>query len=86
MSDALQSGFAVFLTAGAFVGIAFQPAFWYFVAMGVSLSEYVRRVEEPQAPLSWRAARAALSDPVAASAATTRSLRSRPAWGDPAAR
>ncbi len=82
MSDALQSGLMVFLTAGAFVGIAFQPAFWYFVAMGVTLREYVRRVEEPEAPLGWRAARALPE--LAAAPATTRSWRHRPAWGDPA--
>ncbi len=56
MSDALQTGLAVFMTAGAFVGIAFQPPFWYFIAMSVSLREYVRRVEAgiPQ-PIGWRA-------------------------------
>jgi putative inorganic carbon (HCO3(-)) transporter len=45
MSDALQSGILVFMTSGAFVGIAFQPIFWYFIALSVSLREYVRRVE-----------------------------------------
>ena len=54
LSDALQSGIAVFMTAGAFVGIAFQPMFWYFVALGVSLREYVRRVEEKSAPTQSR--------------------------------
>jgi probable O-glycosylation ligase (exosortase A-associated) len=43
MSDALQSGILVFMTSGAFVGIAFQPIFWYFIAMSVSVREYVRR-------------------------------------------
>ena len=46
MSDALQAGMVVFLTAGAFVDIAFQPEIWYFIAMSVSLREYVRRVEQ----------------------------------------
>jgi probable O-glycosylation ligase (exosortase A-associated) len=55
LSDALQSGLAVFMASGAFVGIAFQPAFWYFIAMSVSLREYVRRVEHPvPAPGGWR--------------------------------
>lgn len=57
LSDALQSGIAVFMTAGAFVGIAFQPIFWYFIAMSVSLREYVRRVEAGQKPpklAAWR--------------------------------
>lgn len=44
MSDALQSGIMVFMTSGAFVGLAFQPIFWYFVVLSVSLREYVRRV------------------------------------------
>ena len=43
MSDALQSGILVFMTSGAFVGLAFQPIFWYFIALSVSLREYVRR-------------------------------------------
>lgn len=59
MSDALQSSLLVFLTAGAFVGIAFQPMFWYFIAMSISLREYVHRVERQQAQASatgrWRA-------------------------------
>jgi putative inorganic carbon (HCO3(-)) transporter len=58
MSDALQSALMVFLTAGAFVGIAFQPMFWYFIAMSISLREYVHRVEQLQAqgdgPVPWR--------------------------------
>jgi hypothetical protein len=41
MSDAVQSGMLVFLSSGAFVGIAFYPPFWYFVSMGVSLRAYV---------------------------------------------
>jgi probable O-glycosylation ligase (exosortase A-associated) len=45
MSDAVQSGMLVFLSSGAFVGIAFQPAFWHFVAMGVCLRAYVWHAE-----------------------------------------
>jgi putative inorganic carbon (hco3(-)) transporter len=44
LSDAIQSGLIAFLAAGAFVGIAFQPMCWYFVAVSISLTEYVRRV------------------------------------------
>lgn len=56
MSDALQCGLAVFMTSGAFVGIAFQPTFWYFIAISVSLREYVRRIEATQrAQTGWRA-------------------------------
>jgi putative inorganic carbon (HCO3(-)) transporter len=56
MSDAIQSGMMVFLTSGAFVGIAFQPPFWYFVAMGVSLRAYVYHAERAEAGglTGWR--------------------------------
>jgi putative inorganic carbon (HCO3(-)) transporter len=57
LADALQSGLAVFLSAGAFVGIAFQPMFWYFISMGVSLNAYMWRVEcqQPEHSAGWRA-------------------------------
>jgi O-antigen ligase len=45
LSNALQGGLAVFLTSGAFVGIAFQPMFWYFIALGVSLNAYMWRAD-----------------------------------------
>jgi putative inorganic carbon (HCO3(-)) transporter len=56
LSDALQSGLAVFLTSGAFVGIAFQPMYWYFIAMSISLDAYVWRVENQTAKpvTAWR--------------------------------
>jgi len=53
MSDALLSGLAAYLTAGAFVGIAFQPPFWYFVSMAVCLRAYVTRPERSE-PRGWR--------------------------------
>jgi probable O-glycosylation ligase (exosortase A-associated) len=55
---ALQAGLVAFLTAGAFVGLAFQPMFWSFVAMSVSLRAYVWRVlSQPTVPTTgWRAA------------------------------
>lgn len=58
MSDAVQSGILVFLTSGAFVGLAFQPPFWYFVAMGVCLRAFVRRAERAGAEdvKGWRLA------------------------------
>jgi probable O-glycosylation ligase (exosortase A-associated) len=57
MSDAVQSGMLVFLTSGAFVGIAFQPPFWYFVSMGVCLRAYVWHAERTEASeaTGWRA-------------------------------
>jgi probable O-glycosylation ligase (exosortase A-associated) len=75
MSDALQTGLAVFMTAGAFVGIAYQPAFWYFVAMSVSLREYVRRVEQGQPATGWRA-RSLSAQGMAPAAASAPSWRS----------
>jgi putative inorganic carbon (hco3(-)) transporter len=56
LSDALQSGLAVFLTSGAFVGIAFQPMFWYFISMSISLNAYMWRVEHTrdQPIAGWR--------------------------------
>ncbi len=61
LSDALQAGMAVFLTSGAFVGIGFQPMFWYFLSMSISLNAYMWRVEQGQAkPITgWRASAAA---------------------------
>jgi putative inorganic carbon (HCO3(-)) transporter len=57
LADALQSGLAVFMTAGAFVGLAFSPMFWYFVSLSVSLNAYMLRVERQQTgPVpGWRA-------------------------------
>ena len=56
MSDALQSGLAVFMASGAFVGIAFQPMYWYFIAMSISLNAYMWRVEhlELKPETGWR--------------------------------
>jgi probable O-glycosylation ligase (exosortase A-associated) len=66
-SDALQSGIAVFLSAGAFIGIAFQPPFWYFVAMTVSLRAYLIRAEGQEKVASWvKAGSEPLSDAIPA--------------------
>jgi putative inorganic carbon (hco3(-)) transporter len=45
LCDALQGGLLVFMICGAFVGIAFQPMFWYFVSVSICLSAYLRRLE-----------------------------------------
>jgi putative inorganic carbon (HCO3(-)) transporter len=65
LADALQSGLAVFMTCGAFVGIAFQPMFWYFISMSISLNAYTWRVErQGAAPAAgWRGTVLAASDP-----------------------
>jgi len=56
LSNALQAGMVAFLTAGAFVDIAFQPEIWYFIALSISLREYVRRAEQKSAApaTGWR--------------------------------
>jgi probable O-glycosylation ligase (exosortase A-associated) len=58
LSDAIQSGLLVFLTAGAFVGIAFQPPFWYFVSMSICLRAFAWRAERADATeaTGWRLA------------------------------
>jgi hypothetical protein len=50
MSGAVQTGILIFLAGGAFVGIAFQPAFWYFVSIGVSLRAFVWHAERAASP------------------------------------
>ncbi len=56
LSDALQSGIVVFLACGAFVGIMFQPMFWYFIAMSISLNAYMWRArrQEAKPATGWR--------------------------------
>jgi O-antigen ligase len=56
LSEALQNGLAVFLASGAFVGIAFQPMCWYFVALSISVNAYLWRVEHQrtEATTGWR--------------------------------
>jgi probable O-glycosylation ligase (exosortase A-associated) len=56
MSDAVQAGIIVFLSAGAFVSLGFQPPFWYFVSMGVCLRAYVWHAERTEVPdlKGWR--------------------------------
>lgn len=82
LSDALQSGLAVFLTAGAFVGISFQPMFWYFVAASVSLREYVHRVERQQQPATgWRGRVAPTTTAAVASPPAVARWRDRAALG-----
>jgi putative inorganic carbon (HCO3(-)) transporter len=78
MSDAVQSGMLVFLTSGAFVGLAFQPPFWYFVAMGVCLRAHVWHAEraEPEPAKGWR---------LAAQRVQAANLNSGPGWRKPPA-
>jgi putative inorganic carbon (HCO3(-)) transporter len=81
LSDALQSGLAVFMTCGAFVGIAFQPMFWYFISMSISLNAYMWRVERQNvvSETGWRA--------IAGNADSSLSSRPNiPGWRDRPAR
>src|SRR5580658_10510192 len=57
MSDALQTSIMVFLSSGAFVGIAFIPTFWYIIAMSICLRAYAYRAERAEATETsgWRA-------------------------------
>jgi probable O-glycosylation ligase (exosortase A-associated) len=84
MSDALQAGMVVFLTSGAFLDVGFQPEIWFFVAMSVSLREYVRRVEQQAAPaVGWRARALPVIVGTATSAGAGAPWRLRPAWSKP---
>ena len=60
LAVALQSSLAAFMSSGAFIGIAFQPMYWYFIAMSISLNAYMWRVERAAstAQTGWRAAAA----------------------------
>ena len=72
LAAALQSGMAAFLSAGAFVGIGWQPMFWYFIAMSICLNAYFWRVERGMnaAPTGWRS--------IAALPASAGAWRNRP--------
>jgi hypothetical protein len=69
----------VFATAGAFVDIAFQPEIWYFIALSISLREYVRRAEhKTTVPLSgWRTRGLAGATPAPSLETTWRSKQPR---------
>ncbi len=43
LAIALQCALLTMLACGAFIGIAFQPTFWYLCALSTCLAEYVRR-------------------------------------------
>ena len=45
LADALTASILIFLTGGAFVGIAYQPFIFYMVSLTVSIDQYSRRVE-----------------------------------------
>jgi probable O-glycosylation ligase (exosortase A-associated) len=43
LATAMIMAISVFAAGGAFIGIAFQPFFYYFVAMAISLDQYILR-------------------------------------------
>ena len=67
LADALQSSIVVFMASGAFVGIAYQPMFWYTIALSISLRAYVRRVQarQSQPDSGWRGASRQVAPPFA---------------------
>ena len=85
LSDALQSGIMVFMSSGAFVGLGFQPMFWYFISIAISLNAYVGRIEQQLGPAKepgWRALAANQArGPAAISATPARTLPPGPAPG-----
>jgi probable O-glycosylation ligase (exosortase A-associated) len=50
LCSAIEVGFAVFFSSGAFVSLSFQPMLWYFIAMTLALNGYMyhaARAAEP---------------------------------------
>jgi O-antigen ligase len=60
LCKSLGVGLLVLAPCTMFVGIAFQPFYWYNFALGACLSEYVRRSSEQQATVPDRARALAL--------------------------
>ena len=58
LCSAIEIGLAVFFACGAFVSMGFQPMFWYFVAMTLSLNGYMYHAQRMAQPVrqGWRAA------------------------------
>jgi putative inorganic carbon (hco3(-)) transporter len=56
LSFALQNSLAVLAACGAFIGIGFQPFWYYLFALSFALREYVRRVQKAPAPALIEAA------------------------------
>lgn len=48
LAGAVQTATLTLLACGAFIGIGFQPMYWYLFALSVMLSQYVRRVMSAQ--------------------------------------
>jgi probable O-glycosylation ligase (exosortase A-associated) len=65
LCKSLGVGLLVLAPCTMFVGIAFQPFYWYNFALGACLSEYVRRASEQQATVPDRARALALRPAVA---------------------
>ncbi|RED49879.1 putative O-glycosylation ligase, exosortase A system-associated [Aestuariispira insulae] len=48
LSTAVMTAILVHMAGSSFIGVAFQPFIYYYVAIAISLDQYVRRVYEPQ--------------------------------------
>lgn len=48
LADALITSILIFLSGGAFVGIAYQPFIFYLVSLTVAIDQYAARVENKQ--------------------------------------
>jgi putative inorganic carbon (HCO3(-)) transporter len=59
MAQAILTAVTVYLVGGAFIGIAFQPLLYYFVAWSICMREYLRRHRTERAAEARRAARPA---------------------------
>jgi probable O-glycosylation ligase (exosortase A-associated) len=80
LAGTLQISLVVLMACGSFIGIAFQPWFYYLFAISVSVSQYVHRVTTPKpvpAYLSAAAQRAAIAGG-GGLAATRRALQAEP--------
>lgn len=57
LARALRASLVILLVCGAFIGIAFQPMLYYFVAWSVCMREYLRRYRSERAEEARLAAR-----------------------------
>lgn len=59
MAQTIVTAVTVYLVGGAFIGIAFQPMLYYFVAWSICMAEYLRRYHSERAAEARVAARPA---------------------------
>lgn len=59
LAQTILTAVTVYLVGGAFIGIAFQPLLYYFIAWAICLREYLRRYQTERAADARRLARPA---------------------------